>query len=255
VPSYPFPLRVLSQSNQGPAAARNRGIAQAEAPCIAFTDDDCVPEPGWLAALLAAWTGDADCAGLGGRTLRLEAHPLARYIDYIGSLQPSRHPEGHLNYVVTCNALFRRDALQAVGGFDTRITWAGGEEPILGAELRAAGYYFSEAPLAEVRHQHPRGWRALFRMYHRYGRGEWAGSQLGARRGYSGNLLYFIKLFLLDGLYILIRPQVSLRDKLPFLFFSTVKALGSVRGWSHQRKAAGAWPSPKFPLQTTSHDA
>src|SRR5690606_38106253 len=50
--------------NSGPAAARNLGWRAAEAPVIAFTDDDCLPQPGWLREGLAA-LGDA--AGATGR--------------------------------------------------------------------------------------------------------------------------------------------------------------------------------------------
>ncbi|HEY2557514.1 MAG TPA: glycosyltransferase family 2 protein, partial [Diaminobutyricibacter sp.] len=38
--------------NGGPAAARNAGWQRARAPLVAFTDDDCTPQPGWLARLL-----------------------------------------------------------------------------------------------------------------------------------------------------------------------------------------------------------
>ena len=45
-------VRLLSQANAGPAAARNLGAAEAKAPIILFTDDDCAPMPGWLDAML-----------------------------------------------------------------------------------------------------------------------------------------------------------------------------------------------------------
>ena len=48
------PVRVLRQDRPGgPAAARNRGWRAARGSIIAFTDDDCVPTPGWLEALVA----------------------------------------------------------------------------------------------------------------------------------------------------------------------------------------------------------
>src|SRR5205814_91015 len=42
----------------GPAAARNRGWRAAAGEIVAFTDDDCVPAPGWLRAGLEAF---CDC--------------------------------------------------------------------------------------------------------------------------------------------------------------------------------------------------
>ena len=44
---------VRHHEGRRPGAARNRGWHLAAAPMIAFTDDDCVPTPGWLEALLA----------------------------------------------------------------------------------------------------------------------------------------------------------------------------------------------------------
>src|SRR5947209_9186083 len=53
-------VRVVRLGAQGgPAGARNAGVAATRAPLIAFTDADCEPAPGWLAALVAALR-DAD---------------------------------------------------------------------------------------------------------------------------------------------------------------------------------------------------
>ena len=41
-------LRVISQANAGPAAARNLGASLAGGQLLAFTDADCVPLPDWL---------------------------------------------------------------------------------------------------------------------------------------------------------------------------------------------------------------
>src|SRR5690349_8352488 len=52
----PLPLRVIRRpSAAGPATAREDGWRAASGQLIAFTDDDCVPAPGWLAAAERAW--------------------------------------------------------------------------------------------------------------------------------------------------------------------------------------------------------
>jgi glycosyltransferase involved in cell wall biosynthesis/GT2 family glycosyltransferase len=50
--TFPFPLRLVRQSNQGDAAARNFGARQSEADILVFLDDDIVVEPGYLAHLV-----------------------------------------------------------------------------------------------------------------------------------------------------------------------------------------------------------
>src|SRR5690242_1107122 len=50
-PRLSSPVQVLRQENQGPAAARNRGVAAARADLIVFLGDDIIVEPDYLAHL------------------------------------------------------------------------------------------------------------------------------------------------------------------------------------------------------------
>ena len=61
-------LSLLRQDNAGPATARNTGAAQARGDYLAFTDDDCLADPGWLRALAAVWAHSPE-AMVGGVTL------------------------------------------------------------------------------------------------------------------------------------------------------------------------------------------
>jgi len=58
-------LRVTGESTLGLSAARNRGLADSDAPVAALLDDDAVPRPGWLAALLRPYA-DPRVASVGG---------------------------------------------------------------------------------------------------------------------------------------------------------------------------------------------
>jgi len=98
----------------GPAAARNLGGRAVGGPVVAFTDDDCLPEAGWLAAGLAALGGGADAA-----TGRVIVPLLDSPTDY------ERDTPGLVAAeFVTANLFCRRDPLEAVGGFDERYTSA-----------------------------------------------------------------------------------------------------------------------------------
>lgn len=106
------------EKTHGPAAARNAGWRASRSEFIAFTDDDCLPQPGWLAAGVEALTGGADAAWG-----RLEMPLPPKPTDY------QRDAAGLAGAVfVTANCFCRRAALQKVGGFDERFTAAWRED-------------------------------------------------------------------------------------------------------------------------------
>ena len=143
-------LRCLSQERRGPAAARNLGIRHARAPLVAMTDDDTIPDSGWLARLCAA-AEDLGVAGVEGRVT--PGRPLGPC-----EAAPSNETGG---VYLTCNALYRRDVLIAVGGFDERFPYAAFEDCDLAARVRQLGS-IAWAPEAVVMHPPRRlGWRAI----------------------------------------------------------------------------------------------
>ena len=58
-------VRIISQANAGPASARNRGAIEARGNILLFTDDDCVPMPDWLEAMLESFQ-DTEVVGAKG---------------------------------------------------------------------------------------------------------------------------------------------------------------------------------------------
>ena len=109
----------------GPAAAQC-GAGAARGAVIAFTDDDCMPRPDWLAAGLRAIAA-AD-AVTGAPVVPLPEKPTDYQRDTAGLAQAA---------FITANCFCRRDALEEIGGFDERFTsaCARGQRP----PLRPAG--------------------------------------------------------------------------------------------------------------------
>jgi glycosyltransferase involved in cell wall biosynthesis len=144
--STPLQLRALvTTANNGPAGARNLGWKTARAPFVAFTDDDCVPEPDWLAWGIKALQRDAEIGVVQGCTLKPRGdHAYTNWTVYREIVTPSPWFEG-------CNLFFRRAALEAGGGFDESIH-LGGEDTAAGWSALAAGWRRDFERDAVVRH-------------------------------------------------------------------------------------------------------
>jgi glycosyltransferase involved in cell wall biosynthesis len=139
----PTPLRYIPvTATRGPAGARNAGWRAARGEVIAFTDDDCIPDPGWLTAGVAAVTAGADAA-TGRVVVPLPEEPT----DY------QRNEAGLEGaQFVTANCFVRRAALEAIGGFDERFTAAWREDSDLHFNLLKSGQRIVPASGAIVVH-------------------------------------------------------------------------------------------------------
>lgn len=127
-------LRAIHRPRSGgPSAARNDGWRAATAPLVAFTDDDCEVDPGWIAALLRRHERDPG-AIVQGRTdpLPSDLHlrgPFSRTLE-IRKLGP---------YFQACNILYPRATLEAVDGFDAETFVLVGEDTDLAWRAMESG--------------------------------------------------------------------------------------------------------------------
>lgn len=133
------------------SAARNAGIAAAQGELVVFIDDDAVPEPGWLGALVEGM-GEAALAGgpvIGPTGVRLQwdRHGFNR----MGEDVAADAPDAIAPKVNGTNMILRRDALQTVGGFDTRFPYFLDETDMV-LRLHDAGFGIAWVPDALVHH-------------------------------------------------------------------------------------------------------
>lgn len=152
----PLRLKVLRQErNQGPAAARNAGWRATSAEVIAFTDDDCAAEAGWLQSLVSG-LDDADLAQ--GRTI-----PDPDEIDRMGPFSRTLSVGSEDGFYQTCNIAYRRPVLERLDGFDEAFRFPAGEDTDLAWRARDAGATTTFRPTAVVRHavRPSRLWPAL----------------------------------------------------------------------------------------------
>jgi glycosyltransferase involved in cell wall biosynthesis/peptidoglycan/xylan/chitin deacetylase (PgdA/CDA1 family) len=128
--STAFPMRIIFQSNQGLARARNRGADEARGEILLFLDDDMEPDPHLLAehdryhsqgamAVSGAIPLHPDSpSNLLSNGVGLWAEERARRLQQTG-VQP-RYFE-----IVSGQFSVRRNVFEELGGFDERFTAAG----------------------------------------------------------------------------------------------------------------------------------
>jgi GT2 family glycosyltransferase len=158
VPALPARVRLVGCAEPGAYAARNRGAAAARGALLVFTDADCRPLPGWLAALVAA--AEAGPGRLFAGPVRIVAgEPPTPYevYDRIRGIPQERYVG--LGYATTANLLVPRAAFDAVGGFDAR-RFSGGDRDFC-HRARAAGFPVALVAAAVVEHPGRASWEAL----------------------------------------------------------------------------------------------
>lgn len=178
---YPA-VQVLAQAeNLGFAAGNNVGIAAAGA-CkwIACLNPDAFPEPDWLAELMQAAERHADFAFFGSKLIlakspdRLDGtgdiyhvSGLAWRRDFGKRLEEGATAGDEIFAPCAAAALYRRDILDEVGGFDPSY-FCYHEDVDLGFRLRLHGYRCRYVPEAQVLHVSSAiaGFRSDFSVYH-----------------------------------------------------------------------------------------
>jgi GT2 family glycosyltransferase len=177
-------LTIVAQPNAGPAAARNRAAAHACGEILAFTDDDCAPESGWLRGLAARLTA-LPAAMVGGRTVNaLAGDPCAEasqlLIDYLYAYYGR---PGSRRFFCSNNFAVGTPMFREIGGFDAGFARAAGEDRDLCDRWAARGWEMVYAPEAVVRHAHAMTLGDFARQHFAYGRGAYPFRQARARRG------------------------------------------------------------------------
>lgn len=161
-------LRMVDEMQAGVSYARNRGIAEAQAPLLAFIDDDEWIEPHFLNAYLEVFEARPEVQVAGGRIIAeypdgrpewLSKYPeiaIANVMDFGDRVQPfpANRVPGSGNMAV------RRTVFDDCGAFDPQLgrvgnRLTGGEENDLFERLRERGHTLWYVPDAVMHHVIP----------------------------------------------------------------------------------------------------
>lgn len=131
----------VHEARPGIAAARNRALVGArEDELVVFIDDDEVPQPGWLTALLHLHDGTAAC-GIAGPVVSQYAHPPSDWIAAGRFFDRRRLATGaRLDVAATNNLLLDVAQVRRLGvRFDEDFGLSGGSDTLFTRQLVAAG--------------------------------------------------------------------------------------------------------------------
>jgi GT2 family glycosyltransferase len=164
---YPA-VRLISQANAGPAAARNRGASEAHGTILLFTDDDCVPMSNWLDAMLAPFK-DPSIVGVKGIYRTRQKSLAARFvqIEYEDKYRLMAGLDS-IDFIDTYSAAFLRDRFLEMNGYDTTFPVACAEDIELSYRMSARGWKMKFVPDAIVYHTHPSTFSSYLRKKYKF---------------------------------------------------------------------------------------
>jgi poly-beta-1,6 N-acetyl-D-glucosamine synthase len=166
-------FRVVTKSNGGKATALNTGIAVSKYPFIFCMDADSRLEPQTLRKAVQQFN-DPSVGAVAGNVKVQNRHKIItklQALEYIEGLNLPRRAQGFLaavNIVPGPVGLFRREALEEVGGYDTD-TYA--EDADLTLKLVASGWKVVYEDTAVAWTEAPETWLDLVQQRYRWTRG------------------------------------------------------------------------------------
>jgi GT2 family glycosyltransferase len=141
--------RIVRREGNGPARARNAGVAAAAGEVVLFTDDDTEPDPTWIEAAAAHLEAHPEDLGVEGVVRSPDYDPL-----YAHSLV-----NGAPGAYWTCNIGFRRAALGELGGFSEDYPFPHCEDLDLAYRALRRGSIGFAPEMAILHHPRPLGAR------------------------------------------------------------------------------------------------
>lgn len=154
-------IKIVACPEANLSLSRNIGIKHASGDIVCFIDDDAIPDPGWLSAIVGAYA-DPSVAAVGGyirdntgvsyQAKHLVCNRYADAIDYDENSEVSDSTEFYTALTGT-NCSFRREVLVQIGGFDEVYAYFLDETDVL-IRLHDKGYKIVCINDAEIYHKY-----------------------------------------------------------------------------------------------------
>lgn len=167
-----FPVHLIWQENQGPAAARNNRAYEAKGSVLVFTDSDCELGFEFLERMIGPIENNPEIIGVQGTYKTEQVKIVARFAQIeIEQRYAIMQKNKYIDFIGTYAAAYRKDIFLKMGGFDTTFPMASGEDSDFSYRLSRNGYKMVFNSKAFVYHKHPEALREYLRQ--KYWRGYW----------------------------------------------------------------------------------
>ena len=179
------------EDNGGLSEARNLGMRAATGEIVAYLDDDARPDPAWLHHLARTFSRRPHAA-VGGPNIPPEDDGLVAdcVADSPGGPIHVLVGDELAEHIPGCNLAVRRQALEAIGGFDPRF-WIAGDDVDLCWRLQEEGHTLGFNPAAIVWHHRRGSVRDYLKQQYQYGKAEGLLEQKWPERyNHSGHLAW-----------------------------------------------------------------
>lgn len=159
--SAPLHANIVSELRPGLSAARNAALRATRADFIAFTDDDCLPEPDWLLQICTHFSSSEGTADLvGGRVELYDSTDLPITINTSTQARVIEQASMNLTSIMGCNFAFHRKVFEDIGMFDEQLgagaRFVSAEDTDFLYRALRAGFRIAYEPKIVVRHNHGR---------------------------------------------------------------------------------------------------
>ncbi|MHA1791998.1 MAG: glycosyltransferase [Promethearchaeota archaeon] len=155
-------LKIITQSNNGPASARNNGIKNSKNDIIVFTDSDCEVPKDFLEKY-ARYFNMNKISIIGGKVKPVSKDNAFERFEDFRKIKLYGTKMKKVEMLPSCNLAIKREVFDKIGLFDETFKRASSEDYDLCYRARKSGFEILFVPDIFVYHHHPQNLKGVLK--------------------------------------------------------------------------------------------